>query len=368
MNLESLFNNIHWWICMMLMFSLILTYNIIPKIIWVVNEKELIDHPDNRSSHALATPTMAGVAFFLTLMISQFFLHYWDTDDVGSNLIASITIIFAIALKDDLVLATPLAKLMGEMVAVSFILVHPSLAINSFDGFLGIEAMPFGLNYIFAGLMLLTIVNAYNLIDGVDGLAASVGIVILLIYGLIFYHLQMYFYVLFCTSLIGILIAFLRYNFSHRKKIFMGDTGSLIIGFCIGFLSLKFLHINAEDLTVFSFLPENEIIILAAILFVPLFDMFRVMGIRILNKKSPFFPDRNHIHHILLDKGFSHVKVALIISIVNCWIVLLFVYLSSLFTSVEMLGMLAMFFILMLVIFNKLRKDNIKMGRTIPRI
>lgn len=368
MKFESLITDIHLWGFMVLILSLIVTYKIIPKIIWVVTEKELIDHPEDRSSHKVSTPTMAGVAFFLTLMISQYFLHYWDSEDIGVSLVASVTIIFAIALKDDLVLATPKAKLMGEIVAISFILVHPSFTLNSLSGFMGVESIPFGLNYVFSLLMMLTIINAYNLIDGVDGLAASIGIVIFLIYGLIFYYLKIYFYVLLCASLIGILMAFLRYNLSHKKKIFMGDTGSLIIGFCIGFLSLKFLNVNSEGLRQFSFLAENKLIILAAILFVPLFDMFRVMGIRILNKKSPFFPDRNHIHHILLDKGFPHVKVAIMLSIGGFWIVLLFVYLSSLFTSFQMFAILGMFFTLMLGIFNILRRDNIKKGKTISKL
>jgi len=368
MKLEHLLVDIHLWGFMMLIFSLIVTYRIIPKIIWVVTEKELIDHPEDRSSHKLSTPTMAGVSFFLTLLISQFFLHSWDTDDVGISLVASLTIIFAIALKDDLVLATPRAKLIGEIVAISFILVHPEFSLNSLSGFLGLESIPYGLGYVFSVLMMLTIINAYNLIDGVDGLAASVGIVIFLVYGLIFYYLKMYFYVLLCASLIGILIAFLRYNLSHNKKIFMGDTGSLIIGFCIAFLSLKFLNVNAEGLRHFSFLAENKLIVLVAILFVPLFDMFRVMGIRILNKKSPFFPDRNHVHHILLDKGFSHLKVTIVTSLVSFWNVIFFVYLSSLFTSFQMFVILGMFFSLMLLFFYILRKDNIEKGRTISKL
>jgi len=368
MKFESLSLDIHLWIFLVLIFSLILTYLMIPKIIWVVSEKKLIDHPENRSSHAVSTPTMAGVAFFLTLMICQYFLHFWDSDDIGPNLVAGISVIFAIALKDDLVLATPRAKLIGEIVAISFILVHPSFSLNSLSGFMGVESIPLGLNYLFSGLIILTIINAYNLIDGVDGLAASVGVIVFLIYALIFYYLKLYFYTLLCVSLIGILIAFLRYNLSHHRKIFMGDTGSLIIGFCIGFLSLKFLNVGSEDLMQLSFLAENKLIILAAILFVPLFDMFRVMGIRILNKKSPFFPDRNHIHHILLDKGFSHYKVTIVLSLASFWNFLLFGYLSSVFTSFEMFALLGMFFSLMLLFFNMLRKDNIKKGRTTSKL
>lgn len=368
MNLDLIFTNIPLVMLLILVASILITYAIIPKIIWVVKEKDLIDHPEDRSSHENSTPTMAGVAFFLTLMVMLFFVRLWDVDGIGYHIVTGLTIIFALGLKDDLVLSTPRAKIVGEIVAIGFLLSNPALQLNSFNGFLGITSFSPVFGYFFACLMILTIINAYNLIDGIDGLASLTGICIFLVYGIIFYFLEMYFYVMMCMTLIGILIAFFRYNISHTKKIFMGDTGSLIIGFCIGLMSLRFLVMGPSNLEVFSFYPQNKLILIGVIAFLPLFDTFRVMGIRILNKKSPFFPDRNHVHHILIDKGFSHIKAALILSIGNFQIAVLFTYLATKFKSVELLAILLIFTGLMLLLFNKLRKKNIKEGRTISML
>jgi len=116
--------------------------------------------------------------------------------------------------------------------------------------------------------------------------------------------------------------AFLFYNFSKTKKIFMGDTGSLIIGFVIGLCAIEFLSMDSSMLTKFSFLPENTLILLFSIVSIPIFDTFRVITIRIKNKKSPFEPDRNHLHHLLLDCGFRHHQVALLLGILNYLIII----------------------------------------------
>ena len=362
MLLYSIFSNIIFSGLVAIIVAFLLVYFIIPRIIWVVNSKDLIDHPDQRSAHIKATPTMAGYSFFFTLVLMVFFIKQWDTDVISINLIAGLTIIFSIGLKDDLVLSTPIAKLGGETIAILFLLYCSCMQIESLDGFLGIYNLPFVLSILFTVLMLLTIVNAYNLIDGIDGLAAIVGIVIFSIYSLIFYATHLYFYFLLCLSLIGILGAYLRYNFSEAKKIFMGDTGSLIIGFCIGFFTLKFMTMDAVLFSRFTFNPENKLIIVIAILCIPLFDLVRVIGVRLLNNKSPFSPDRNHTHHVLLDSGLSHVKAALLLGFSNYFLVILLIYLSSHFNSFQMLIVIAIVFGLFLLVFYKL-KENIKVKK-----
>ncbi|MDP5082342.1 MAG: undecaprenyl/decaprenyl-phosphate alpha-N-acetylglucosaminyl 1-phosphate transferase, partial [Winogradskyella sp.] len=151
---------------------------------------------------------------------------------------------FAIGLKDDLILSTPRAKIGGEILAICFVIFCNCLEVSALEGFLGLNDLPIFLSYIIIVLLILTIVNSYNMIDGIDGLASVIGIVIFAIYGTIFYVAGLDFYFLLCLCLIGILLAYLRYNLSSTKKIFMGDTGSLVIGFCIGFMSLKFLSMD----------------------------------------------------------------------------------------------------------------------------
>ena len=362
--LNNLFSNIYSSSVLTLVGSFMLVYIIIPKIAWIVHSKNLIDHPDTRSAHKNATPTMAGFAFFLTLIFIVFFLKDWDTDLIGLNVIAGITLIVAIGLKDDLVVSSPKAKLIGELMAVFFLLFCTCMQVTSLDGFLGVYQLPMIVSIGVSILIIVTIINAYNLIDGVDGLAAVVGIVIFSIYALIFYGTGLYYYFLLCLSLIGVLLAYLRYNLSSTKKIFMGDTGSLLIGYCIGFFTLKFLAMDASLFKQFTFNPENKLIIIAAILFIPLFDMIRVIGIRLLANKSPFYPDRNHVHHLLLDVGFSHFKVAFLTGFINYVLVIGFIYLASIFDSFQMMGVLTVVFVLFLGVLYVL-KERVKIKNAV---
>lgn len=336
--------------------SFLLVYYVIPKIAWVIKERKLNDTPNERSSHSGATPTMAGVAFFITLIITLFFIQNFDTEHIGLNLIASSTLIFMVGAKDDLVVSSPKAKLIMEVLATLFLFFHSAMEETSLHGFLGIYEVPSWLMYIFSVLLVVTIINAYNLIDGIDGLAAIVAIVIFSIFALIFNATELYFYFLVCLSFIGMQLAYLIYNFSIHKKIFMGDTGSLLIGFCIGFLALKFITMDVSKFGNFTFMPENELIVLVGILCIPLFDMLRVIGVRLIKKKSPFYPDRNHTHHILLDLGLEHYKIAVLLGFINCGTVILLIVLASYFNSFIMLGILIVLFLLFLGVFYKLRK------------
>ncbi|WP_405208872.1 MraY family glycosyltransferase [Aquimarina sp. LLG6339-5] len=308
----------------------VMTYFTIPKIIGLVEYKKLMDEPNKRSSHKKITPTLGGISFFYTLIFALFFLKDWDTYDEAIYFIPSLTILFIVGLKDDLVVLSPYTKLIAQLVAVIFILSNKGFMIHSLNGFLGIEEIPVYISYVVGGFMMLTIINAYNLIDGIDGLAAIVGIVIVIIYSAIFYLTEEYFYLLLCLALNGSLIAFLSFNLSSSKKIFMGDTGSLIVGFIISVLTLRFLALSPESYDSLPFLLENVPLIAISILIVPLFDTARVFTIRVANKRSPFSPDRNHTHHILIDYfKISHQQASFIIGGFNLVFVILFVILGS---------------------------------------
>ncbi|MDD7885916.1 MraY family glycosyltransferase [Flavivirga sp. 57AJ16] len=277
------------------------------------------------------TPTLGGVSFFYTLIFALFFLRVWCDHGEAMYLIPGLTILFIIGLKDDLVVLSPYAKLIAQVIAIIFVISNESFTIYSLNGFLGIDDIPIYIYYCIAGFIMLTIINAYNLIDGIDGLAAIVGIVILIIYATIFYMTKEYFFLLISLTLNGCLIAFLKFNLSpSRQKIFMGDTGSLIVGFIISILTLKFLALSPEKYDDLPFLMENIPLIAISILIVPLFDTARVFTIRLANKRSPFSPDRNHTHHILIDYfKLSHRKASFIIGGFNLAFVYLFIILGS---------------------------------------
>ena len=354
----ELLNNLPFVSLLTLLCSFILVYTIIPKIIWVVRHHNLSDHPDDRSTHSIPTPTMGGFSFFITLILVISFLKIWDLDRIGLNLVAAISVIFVVGLKDDLAVSSPRAKLGAEIFALSIVVLSSGLQFTSLDGFLGIYEVPEVLLKLFLFLMLVFIINAYNLLDGIDGLASTTAIIIFSVYSLIFYATGLYFYFLLCLSLIGILLAYLRYNFSHTHKIFMGDTGSLIIGFCISFLTLKFMEMDASLFSHFTFKAENKLIIIAAILFIPIFDTLRVICIRLLKKGSPFMPDRNHVHHVLIDAGLSHKAVTIITGLANYCLVIVLMYLSSFLHSPELLGVLLAIFVGMLVFFYVVKKKT----------
>lgn len=310
--------------------AFVLTYLTIPKIIGVVEYRRLTDNPDGRSSHSLRTPTLGGVSFYYTLIFALFFIRGRDAFDEAMYIIPGLTILFIVGLKDDLVVLSPGAKLMAQVFAVAFILVNPSFTIDSLNGFLNINEIPYYLYLVIAGFMMLTIINSYNLIDGIDGLASVVGMVIMVIYTTIFYLSHEYFFALLAITMNASLMAFLGFNLSSDKKIFMGDTGSLIVGFVISILTLKFLALKPQDYTELPFLLENAPLIAISILIVPLFDTARVFAIRIANKKAPFSPDRNHTHHVLIDYwGLTHKQASFIIGCFNLLFVMLFIVLGS---------------------------------------
>lgn len=310
--------------------SFLMTYLTIPKIIGVVAYKRLMDNPNERSSHQMKTPTLGGIAFFYTLIFALFFISGRDLQDEAMYIIPGLTILFIVGLKDDLVVLSPGSKLIAQALAVAFILVNPSFTIDSLNGFLNINDIPYFLYLAIGGFMMLTIINSYNLIDGIDGLASIVGIVIMIIYTTIFYLTGEYFFALLSITMNAILMAFYGFNISSHKKIFMGDTGSLIVGFVISILTLKFIALKPASYTELPFLLENAPLIAVAILIVPLFDTARVFAIRIANKRSPFSPDRNHIHHVLIDFwGLSHKQASFIIGCFNLLFVVLFIILGS---------------------------------------
>lgn len=332
--------------------AFLLTYLTIPKIIRVVEFKRLMDDPVNRSSHTRRTPTLGGIAFFYCLIFAMFFMKDRAEHLEYIYIIPGLTILFIVGLKDDMVVLSASSKLIAQVLAISFVLVNDSFGIESLNGFLNIYEIPYYLYLVIGGFLMLTIINSYNLIDGIDGLASIVGIVIMVIYTTIFYLSQEYFFALLAITLNACLMAFFGFNVSSNKKIFMGDTGSLIVGFIISILTLKFLALEPTAYGELPFLLENAPLIAISILIVPLFDTARVFTIRIANKKGPFSPDRNHIHHVLIDYwGLSHKQASFIIGCFNIIFVVLFIILGSKAKNTGMVIMLVSVVIFLAYIF-----------------
>ena len=329
--LEFFRGNYLWFIAAVFTGTFGLTFYLIPKVLWVSREKNLMADVNERSSHSTAIPTFGGVAFFITIILVLSILQSMRLTYIGNHLIAALTILFMVGLKDDLVISTARVKLVGQIAAAMFLIFSPELRFNSLHGFLGIQEIPEVLGFLIKAFLVLGLINAYNLIDGIDGLAAIIGIVISGVYAACFYAIKEPYYVLVSISVAGILAGFLRFNFSRgKRKIFMGDAGSLVIGLLLAFLSLKILVMQPDvPMMKLGYHPGNRLLFLASILFIPIFDTLRVIIIRKSAGKSAFDPDRNHLHHVLLDLGLSHWKASLSLGLLNLIVFGIFFSLSN---------------------------------------
>ena len=340
--MEILINelNVESFSIIILGISFLTSYFMIPKLIGVIRFKKLMDDPNVRSSHINKTPTLAGLVFFVSMIICLFFIRYFDSMDISFNIIVGLTILLIIGLKDDLVVLSVKAKVISQLFAITFILLNQDVHFNNFHGFLGITEIPLILTISLSYLSMMFIINAYNLIDGIDGLAAMLGIIIFSIFALLFYKIELNFYFLLSIISIGFLIAFLRYNLSKNNKIFMGDTGSMIVGFLIGILTLRFLALDVAQLENINVLPQNIFVVTLSILFFPAIDVIRVIVIRLINKTGAFTPDRRHLHHVFIDKGLPHIKASITIA-VSSILTFLFIYLAN--TYLSYVGLMVLF-------------------------
>ena len=233
--LELFRNNYLLFIAVLYLATCGFTFYLIPKVLWVSKEKNLTAGVNERSSHKVEIPSFGGVAFYMCIILVLAMIQSLRLTYVGNHLIAAITILFMVGIKDDLVVSTARVKFFGQIAATCFVIFSPELQLHNLYGFLGIYEIPQSIGIMITGFIVIALINAYNLIDGIDGLAGIIGIVISAIYAWIFYTTNHPFYVLISVSVTGILSAYLRFNFSRgHRKIFMGDSGSLIIGLILG--------------------------------------------------------------------------------------------------------------------------------------
>lgn len=296
--------------------SLIICFVAIPSIIALAKIKHLMDIPEGRKSHIISTPTLGGVAIFGGVIFS---LTFWASQkDIVElqYIIAAIMVLFFIGIKDDLFNLVAHKKLAGQLLA-SVLLVHwANIRITSFYGLFGIHDLTLPLSYALTIFTIIVITNSFNLIDGIDCLAGLVGIITATSFSTWFSLVGSTQYAILAACLVGSLTGFLWYNRSPAK-IFMGDTGSMIVGIVLSILSIKFIEMNRIMEVHDPYKVLSVPVITIGILIIPLFDTLRVFSIRILQGKSPLAADRNHIHHMLLDLGFSHMKSSFILAAFN---------------------------------------------------
>jgi len=298
------------------LFSFLITAVAIPSIVRVSIIKNLMANPNGRTSHLNPTPNLGGVAIFAGVIVSSVVFTGITTAHELKYIIAAMLIIFFVGLKDDLHPMVAYKKFFGQSVAVLFILVPGDFHLDSLHGLLGIGEVSYPLSLIITYVFFMALINSLNLIDGIDGLSSGVGIITSLFFGIVFLLDNHLAYAVMSFILASSLAAFFYFNvFSKQNKIFLGDTGAMLIGLILAIFAVRFLNFESDALYLSQ--SHSAPAVLLCVLIVPIFDTARVFILRIFRGRSPFDADRTHIHHRLLDLSGSHIKATSIILLVN---------------------------------------------------
>ncbi len=313
-----------------------------PSLIKVAKLKHLVDEPtEERKLHSHSIPTIGGIIIFAATIFS--YSLWFPTGSLSLNensselvqsfnqfkyLVASLLILFFVGVKDDIIGTAPIKKL-GAHFAVGFILVvMGGIKITNMQGIFGFHELADWAAILLSIFVYIIIVNGLNLIDGIDGLAAGIGLISALLFGVWFFLTKDVSLALLSGCLVGALLGFLVFNFSPAR-LFMGDSGSMIIGAIISVLAIRFIEHDTANLP--SFLQDLHVPLLAmSILSYPLVDTMRVFFIRAVQGNSPFSADKNHIHHRLIRLGYSHRRTVITLYALNFLVVTVMFLLKNL--------------------------------------
>jgi UDP-N-acetylmuramyl pentapeptide phosphotransferase/UDP-N-acetylglucosamine-1-phosphate transferase len=264
------------------------------------------------------------------------FTIYSAPDFVLMKVFAGTIILFFIGLKDDILPVSAFKKFFIQILATGIVMFLGDIRVSSLHGIFGIYQLPDGISYMFTFIIIIGLTNAFNLIDGIDGLAGCITVLVNLVLAYIFICLMPDTYFskgIAALSLVGSVAGFLRYNI-YKAKIFMGDTGSLVCGFVT--TCLVIIMVEAKD-TSGSYILPNSPLLGMSLLVIPIVDTLRVFTIRVLKGRSPFDPDKNHLHHSLLNIGLSQLSTLFVLIAINMLFVSVFLYVKPMELSVQLL-------------------------------
>jgi len=318
------------------LFAVSLGMVIIPRILVISHKKRLYDVPDARKVHTMPVPRLGGLSFFPVILMSMFLvigfrLYFWDMDTSSLSfnmlyeylfLFVGMTLLYLVGVCDDLVGVGYRYKF-AVQIAAAFLLVLSGNWFDSFGGLFGIYSVPVWVGVPFTVFIVVYITNAINLIDGIDGLASGLCCIALSVLSVIFFLRGQYVYALLAICTLGILMPFWCYNVfgnaNRGHKLFMGDAGSLTLGYVISFLIIHMSVTNEVSPT----LSNPYMVIAFSTVLVPLLDVIRVVLHRLREHKNPFLPDKNHFHHKLLRTGMRVRVVMVCIIAISAFFILL---------------------------------------------
>ena len=322
--------------------SFLLTFLIIPKIILFSKRLRLFDMPGHRAAHNSGVPIFGGVAIFIGVIFS---LLIWGDLENIQFLLASLLVVFFVGLIDDLLSLSPVKKILGQIIAILIIIYLQEIKIDNFHGVLSIYDISNLFSLLFTVFVVIVITNGFNLIDGVDGLAGGVGIISSLAFGIIALIMNQHDIAIISFTLSGSLVAFLKYNF-HPASIFMGDTGSLVVGMILSILAINLIDTGIVTNTI-SF-PNKGPLLAIIFLAIPLFDSLRVFLNRVRKGKQPLTAARDHVHHALLDLGLGHKNTARVIYLISIFLIVISYFLLPLNINIGILILAVITYLILL--------------------
>ena len=304
--------------------AFVLTLIFIPPVIFMVKRFKLFDRPNARKEHSVPTPTFGGISIFAGMMVSLLFWFRFYNHPSIITFFLSMILLFGVGIMDDLKDLAARYKLVIEA-GVATLLAISGIRITSFGGLFGINELHIMAQYVITVVAIVGITNAFNLIDGIDGLAGGLGFMSLVTLGIFLTISKDLNYAIIAFALAGALLGFLYFNF-NPARIFMGDTGSLILGFVIAVLCVQLMKINSIHPTP---VVPNIYVFTLGIVMIPVFDTLRVFGTRIWKGRSPFSADKTHIHHLITNKGFTHAFAARVICVFHGFILILVYWMKN---------------------------------------
>jgi UDP-GlcNAc:undecaprenyl-phosphate GlcNAc-1-phosphate transferase len=331
--------------------SLAVSVFIFPILIKYSHKKKIWDELSHRRIHKRLTPSIGGVAIFFGFVTAVFVwedLHWPELKGV----LGMLFIIFLLGLCDDLVHIKPIVKIAGQAVAAGLAFFLLNIKIASFYGIFSEATLNPWISFGITLFIIIIITNSFNLIDGIDGLAGTFSAVCLSVFGFWFYMAGDIHYSTICFCLVGSVIGFLIFNW-EPSKIFMGDTGALLIGMMLSVLAIRFIDVNYNLPTESPVRFSSSIFTAICFLIVPMLDTSRIIVIRLSKGISPLKPDKRHVHHSLVRIGLSHQAAVGILAAIQ----LLFVgaaFLLREFSDLYIAGFVFGFAILFNLVLNQL--------------
>lgn len=289
--------------------SLVLAWMLIPLLIKYSIRLGLVDKPNQRKVHSTPIPVVGGIALMICSMAAivltktglSLFIQY-------PVVITGSILLFVVGVWDDRKNLRPLHRLMLQVLC-GFAIAASGIRLSSFYGIFGINELNTFWQYVLTTIIITGVTNAFNLMDGIDGLAGGLALINIVTLAVLSFLFQQYSIFILLVAIAGGLVAFLKFN-THPARIFMGDGGSLMLGFLMSSVGILLIEKGAS---FHDFNNSYTVLIVSAILIIPVFDSLRVYAGRIQRGGSPFKADKTHLHHLFLNLGFNHKKTAFMI-------------------------------------------------------